>query len=97
VDESSLELADTDVTVEIEELESANGLNDTPLWISIKGRVYDVTAGSKFYGVGKPYYKFVGRDATRAFCTGCMEPECLISNLDGLTEHQLREADRWLE
>jgi membrane-associated progesterone receptor component len=85
------------VTVEIEELESANGLNDTPLWISIKGRVYDVTAGSKFYGVGKPYYKFVGRDATRAFCTGCMEPECLISNLDGLTEYQLREADRWLE
>ena len=39
----------------------------------------------------------VGRDATRAFCTGCLEEACLIASLHGLTEAQAREADRWVE
>ena len=39
----------------------------------------------------------MGRDATRAFCTGCLEEACLIASLHGLTEAQAREADRWVE
>ncbi|EOD05277.1 hypothetical protein EMIHUDRAFT_308954 [Emiliania huxleyi CCMP1516] len=59
----------------------------SPLYLSILGRVYDVSGGAAFYGPGKSYHKLVGKDATRAFCTGCLAPSCLIS----------REAQRWVE
>jgi len=88
--------------VDIEELKVHNGRalaeDIAPsLWLSILHRVYDVTAGWKFYGPGGKYHGFVGRDATRAFCTGCLLPECLISDTTNLTLDQIREAHRWLE
>eukprot|EP00965_Chrysotila_dentata_P205872 6183215-Pleurochrysis_carterae.AAC.2 len=77
------------------ELPGTNG--HAPLFLAIKGRIYDVTAGKPFYGPGRSYHKLVGKDATRAFCTGCLEPACLISNLEGLSDAQRKEADRWIE
>lgn len=68
-----------------------------PLLLSVRGRIYDVSAGASFYGPGKTYHKLTGKDATRAFCTGCLEPECLIPSTAGLSEAQLKEADRWIE
>ena len=76
--------------------ESGNG-SHAPLLLAVRGRIYDVTAGWSFYGPGRSYHKLVAKDATRAFCTGCLEPACLISNTAGLTAEQLREADRWIE
>jgi predicted heme/steroid binding protein len=68
-----------------------------PLLLAIRGRIYDVSAGASFYGPGRSYHKLVARDATRAFCTGCLEPACLIPYTDGLSEAQLKESDRWIE
>jgi predicted heme/steroid binding protein len=68
-----------------------------PLFLAIRGRIYDVSAGVAFYGPGRSYHKLVGKDATRAFCTGCLEPDCLISSTMGLAPSQLKEADRWIE
>ena len=68
-----------------------------PLLLAIHGRIYDVSAGSAFYGPGRSYHKLVGKDATRAFCTGCLEPACLISSTDGLSEAQVKESERWIE
>ena len=67
------------------------------LFLAVQGRIYDVTAGWSFYGPGSKYHKLVGKDATRAFCTGCLDPACLISNVEGLTSTQLQEAQRWIE
>ena len=67
------------------------------LLLAIRGRIYDVSAGWSFYGPGKSYHRLVGKDATRAFCTGCLEPACLIPFTAGLAPDQLREADRWIE
>ena len=77
-------------------LPDSNG-ERAPLLLAIRGRIYDVSAGSAFYGPGRPYHKLVGKDATRAFCTGCLEPACLISNTQGLSDKQLKEAVRWIE
>jgi len=68
-----------------------------PLYLSIHNRIYDVTSGKAFYGPGRSYHALVGKDASRAFCTGCLEPECLISSLHGLTDAQRHEADAWIE
>jgi len=59
--------------------------------------VYDVSEGKEYYGPGRSYHHFVGKDATRAFCTGCSEPECLVRSLQGLPETLKKEASRWLE
>jgi predicted heme/steroid binding protein len=86
-------------TFTLEELASYNA--DNVLYLSIKGRVYDVSAGAKFYGPGGPYHAFVGTDASRAFATACRDfddkEHCLTSNLDNLTPRQLRELDKWVE
>uniref|UniRef100_A0A7S2I8G2 Cytochrome b5 heme-binding domain-containing protein n=1 Tax=Helicotheca tamesis TaxID=374047 RepID=A0A7S2I8G2_9STRA len=70
---------------------------DTPIYLAIKGRVYDVSAGGSFYGPEGQYHDFVGKDATRAFATGCLKEECITSDMDGLNEKELKEIDRWIE
>lgn len=95
--------AENRMTITREELEEMDGFDGTPLYLSIKGRVYDVTAGARFYGEGKDYHDWVGTDASRSFGTGCRGGidrtgmDCLSESLEGLTEKELREIDRWLE
>eukprot|EP01038_Epipyxis_sp_PR26KG_P008391 gene8391-11348_t len=87
-----------DVTVTHEELADMNGqTEDTPIYVAVNGLVFDVTAGRAMYGPGKHYYGFVGRDASRAYATGCLKPECFVSSLDGLTIEESRQADKWIE
>ncbi len=68
-----------------------------PLYLAVGGRIYDVTDGWSFYGPGASYNVLVGRDASRAFCTGCLEPECLIASLEGLSASRRRELTHWIE
>ena len=59
-----------DGTVTFSELEDGDGVDGAPVYVALRGRVYDVSAGSaSFYGPGKAYHHFVGRDASRAFAT----------------------------
>jgi len=95
--------SDVGIALTAEELAEFDGrfLPDSteraPLYLAITARIYDVSAAWAFYGPGKSYHGLVGRDATRAFCTGCLEEVCLIASLQGLTAAQAREADRWVE
>lgn len=76
---------------------SDDGVTTAPLYICIKGRIYDVTAGERFYGPDGKYHLFVGKDATRAYATGCLWDHCVSSSTEGLTEKEWKEIDRWLE
>ncbi|KAL3827694.1 hypothetical protein ACHAXA_000567 [Cyclostephanos tholiformis] len=64
-----------------DQLEEMDGHDNALLYLSIRGRVYAFTAGSKFYG----------RDASRSFGTGChggvdrTSMDCLSESLEGLT------------
>ena len=44
--------AENVMTITRDQLEEMDGYDGAPLYLSIRGRVYDVTAGSKFYGEG---------------------------------------------
>lgn len=77
-------------------LEYGDGYDGRPILISIFGRVYDVSAGSKFYGPGSTYQAFAGHDVTYSLCTGCRTVECLERSADGLPENLLGEGKRWL-
>ena len=87
------------ITVSYSELVEMNGDNpDAPIYIAVRGLVYDVTSGREMYGPGKSYHGLVGRDATRALSKGCLSDlKCDDTPGTPLTKKELIEADRWLE
>lgn len=50
---------------------------DNPIWISILGKVYDVTAGEEYYGaeMNGNYKFYAGKDASPCFSSGDNTPE----------------------
>lgn len=85
------------VTMTREELASFRGQDGAPLYLSIQGRIYDVSANEKFYGENGNYHLFTGTDATRAFATACLLPECVESSTEGLSDAEMKEIQRWIE
>ena len=54
------------------QLASYNGANpQLPIYLALNGTIYDVSANPTTYGPGGSYHFFAGRDAARAFLTGC--------------------------
>lgn len=56
-----------------------------PIYLALNGSIYDVSASPHLYGPGGSYHFFAGRDATRAFVTGCFQ-EDLTGDLRGVEE-----------
>jgi len=54
-----------------------------PIYLALNSTIYDVTAGRNYYGPGASYDFFSGRDASRAFITGCFN-EDLTGDLRGV-------------
>jgi len=58
------------------------------IYLAVKGEVFDVTAGRPYYARGGGYGFFSGRDASRAYSTGCFQTH-LTHDLRGLTPAQI--------
>lgn len=54
-----------------------------PVYLAVRGKVFDVTPGRNFYGPGGPYANFAGRDATRGLACGSFDEDMLTSDLLG--------------
>ncbi|XP_062413391.1 neudesin [Pungitius pungitius] len=68
-----------------------------PIYMAVKGVVFDVTKGKEFYGLGAPYNALAGKDATRAVAKMSLDPADLTSDPSGLTEEQLEALDTVFE
>ncbi|KAI9932241.1 hypothetical protein ASPWEDRAFT_112005 [Aspergillus wentii DTO 134E9] len=69
-----------------DQLSLYNGTDTTlPIYLVVNGTIFDVSANRMVYGPGGHYNFFTGRDATRAFVTGCFQ-EDLTPSLYGLEE-----------
>ena len=67
---------DRQLTLTDDELRAFDGSDPAkPIYLAIKGTIYDVSASPNFYGPGGHYHHFVGRDATRAWVTECWDSE----------------------
>jgi predicted heme/steroid binding protein len=77
-------------------LEFGDGSEGRPILLSIFGRVYDVSAGAKFYGPKGMYRNFAGHDVTYSLSTGCRTDDCLDKPSEELDEKDLKEGKRWL-
>ncbi|XP_051867818.1 neudesin [Pristis pectinata] len=77
-----------------EDLAKYNGEEDNqPIYMAIKGVVFDVTLGKEFYGKGAPYNALVGRDSTRAVAKMSLESKDLTHDTTGLTEDEMKSLD----
>ncbi|CCE61837.1 hypothetical protein TPHA_0B01630 [Tetrapisispora phaffii CBS 4417] len=68
--------------------------------LSIKGNVFDVTRGARFYGKWGPYKKFSGKDCSNVFGynswdLSSLSKEC-NSNISELSTVELERIDSWL-
>lgn len=78
-----------------DELRIYNGYNPhLPIFLAIDGNVYDVTAKPETYGKLGGYNMFAGRDAARAFGTGCFDTD-LTHDLRGLDDKTLQAIRGW--
>ncbi|XP_061700907.1 neudesin [Syngnathoides biaculeatus] len=81
-----------------EELRRYDGNREgEPIYLAIKGVVFDVTKGKEFYGKGAPYNALVGKDSTRAVAKMSLKPEDLTSDTSDLTPEQLRSLESVFE
>lgn len=59
-----------------EELAAFDGKDESkPIYLSINGTIYDVSANRRVYGPGGSYNIFAGVDASRGFVTGCFKED----------------------
>ncbi|CAK7353982.1 unnamed protein product [Dovyalis caffra] len=66
-----------------------------PIYVAVKGRVFDVTTGKSFYGPGGSYAMFAGKDSSRALAKMSKNDEDISSSLHGLTEKEIGVLDDW--
>ncbi|GFR47473.1 hypothetical protein Agub_g9202 [Astrephomene gubernaculifera] len=80
-----------------QELKEYDGADPTkPVYIAVKGTVYDVSTSREFYGVGGPYEAFAGRECARALAIMKVDPSECNQNLTDCSEKQLKTLDDWI-
>ncbi|KAK9067874.1 hypothetical protein SSX86_011985 [Deinandra increscens subsp. villosa] len=80
----------------LDQLKQYDGTDPSnPIYIAVKGRIFDVTTGKSFYGPGGSYAMFAGKDASRALAKMSKNDEDVIGSLDGLTEKEIGVLDDW--
>ncbi|KAJ3210587.1 hypothetical protein HDU67_005171 [Dinochytrium kinnereticum] len=86
-----------EITLTTAELAEFDGSDPSkPIYLGINGKIYDVSAGPKYYGKGGGYGFFSGKDAARAYITGCFETH-LTHDLRGLNEDQIKSLSQWTD
>ncbi|CAI6336537.1 unnamed protein product [Periconia digitata] len=73
------------VSLTDEQLRAYDGSDPTkPIYLALNGTIYDVSSNRPTYGPGGSYAFFAGRDAARAFLTGCFRTDT-TPDLRGVT------------
>uniref|UniRef100_A0A286Y5N0 Cytochrome b5 heme-binding domain-containing protein n=2 Tax=Cavia porcellus TaxID=10141 RepID=A0A286Y5N0_CAVPO len=66
---------------------------DQPIYLAVKGVVFDVTSGKEFYGRGAPYNALAGKDSTRGVAKMSLDPADLTHDTTGLTDKELETLE----
>ncbi|KAK3733206.1 hypothetical protein RRG08_062053 [Elysia crispata] len=77
-----------------EELKKHDGSNENEaILMGIKGVVFDVSEGKRFYGKESPYNILVGKDSTRAVAKMSLDLSDMTHDISGLPASTLKALD----
>ncbi|MCL7039027.1 hypothetical protein MKW94_025910 [Papaver nudicaule] len=80
----------------LEQLKQFDGSDESkPIYVALKGRIFDVTTGKSFYGPGGSYCMFAGKDASRALAKMSKNDEDVCASLEGLSEKEMGVLNDW--
>ncbi|ETW81204.1 hypothetical protein HETIRDRAFT_46209 [Heterobasidion irregulare TC 32-1] len=66
-----------------------------PIYVAIKGTVFDVSHKSDTYGPGKSYNLFAGKDASKALGKSSLKPEDAVPDYSDLPENEMKVLNDW--
>ncbi|UZJ57149.1 hypothetical protein CBS101457_006469 [Exobasidium rhododendri] len=80
-----------------EELAKFNGTDASkPVYVCIKGLVFDVSEKREMYEPGKGYHIFAGKDASKGLGMSSLKPEDAVSDYSSLDAKHLKVLDDWV-
>eukprot|EP00002_Diphylleia_rotans_P038949 TRINITY_DN8922_c0_g1_i3.p2 TRINITY_DN8922_c0_g1~~TRINITY_DN8922_c0_g1_i3.p2 ORF type:complete len:112 (-),score=16.97 TRINITY_DN8922_c0_g1_i3:105-440(-) len=66
-----------------------------PIYVAIKGRIYDVSPAAELYGPSGRLNVYAGREPNRAIAMGSDCLSDMVHDVSDLTAKQLRNLDAW--
>ncbi|KAJ7230107.1 cytochrome b5 [Mycena pura] len=66
-----------------------------PIYVSIKGTVFDVTRNAQVYGPDGSYSIFAGKDASKGLGMSSLKPEDAVPEYSDLSEADRKVLDDW--
>ncbi|KAF8069918.1 cytochrome b5 [Lyophyllum atratum] len=79
-----------------EELKKFDGSNpNLPIYVAIKGTIFDVTHKADVYGPGRSYSIFAGKDGSKGLGMSSLDPVNAVSDYSGLDEKDRKVLDDW--
>ncbi|KAG6375527.1 cytochrome b5 [Boletus reticuloceps] len=66
-----------------------------PIYVSIKGDVFDVTRKRDVYGSGGSYNIFAGKDGSKGLGMSSLKPEDAVPDYSALPENERKVLDDW--
>ncbi|KAI8970117.1 cytochrome b5-like heme/steroid binding domain-containing protein [Mycotypha africana] len=84
--------------ITVSELAKHDGSDPSlPIYVAIKGDVFDVSKNTASYGPGAGYNVFAGKDSSKALGMSSLKPEDCVGDYSGLTEKQMETLNQWHE
>ncbi|KAI9338562.1 cytochrome b5-like heme/steroid binding domain-containing protein [Zopfochytrium polystomum] len=78
------------------ELAQFDGKDDSkPVYLAIKGVVFDVTKNRAMYAPGQGYSVFAGKDASKALGKSSLKPEDCAADYSSLNEEEMGTLNKW--
>ncbi|KAK2464787.1 hypothetical protein APHAL10511_003205 [Amanita phalloides] len=68
-----------------------------PIYVAIKGTVFDVTRKADVYGPGKSYNIFAGKDGSRGLGMSSLKPEDAVADYSELDDKDRKTLDDWYD
>ncbi|KDQ54287.1 hypothetical protein JAAARDRAFT_38445 [Jaapia argillacea MUCL 33604] len=80
----------------LEQLKGYDGSDESkPIYVSIKGTVFDVTHKKDVYGPGRSYNIFAGKDGSKGLGMSSLKPEHAVPDYSDLPDNELKVLNDW--
>jgi len=68
-----------------------------PIYVAIKGTIFDVSRKADVYGLGKSYNVFAGKDGSKGLGMSSLKPQDAVADYKDLDEKEMKTLDEWYD